>query len=1588
MNTAKSSFYAGAEYRHFRGNAVRLGLTFLFVVLSVRISSASVVMPDEIRTAAGVRASVAEDGTVNIVSAGKAEEVTLVWRRRHAPETRIFRNDWERAYGESGWTSVAEDAGRGSAWYCLVKEDDGRTDGWGVAVQPNAFCWWQVSPEEIRLTIDVRAGARPVNLGGRTLKAAKLVMRRGKAGERPWTAARLFCRLMCPEPRIPKKPVYGYNDWYCAYGENTATNFLADAGLVVSLCEGLANRPYVVMDDGWQKNSPPVVSPLGHGASGWGPWDEAGDRFGMKMKPFAEAVARLGAKPGLWYRPYRAWDGVPEEMKLKARPICFDPSAKGVTGRLAADIARFRSWGMKLVKVDYMVADITGAMAFPRKVGGRPMMDSIVWRDESRTTCEVLLEQYRAMRQAAGDDMVLIACNAFDHLIAGIFDLQRTGGDTSGVIWGQTRKFGVNALSARSPHDKVFYAADADCVGLAWDGAVDWSLNRQWLDLVSRSGTPLFVSWRRQLATPPVRDALKKAFARASYLTNMTAEPLDWESSDTPREWRLVDGETVRYDWDCFSAMGPGKVVLATHLKDGKSLRKLYDRVHRLRGDYVVVPSSLRNAGNVAFGRARSSRTLGADEVPGIDERERFLDFSPKAPRTRGGELAHAIVAAVPAMVLACDPSVYVGNAAFKFVKWLPTVYDETRILPGGVVARRAGKVWYVACENGADKEKTVTVDLSFLGEGEKRLFAFHGKDGCENRKVRTSERLSFSLGGNDGFALRLTPPVTLFLAGDSTLSPRREWKPNGSWGEHLAPHLKDEVHIVDGAWGGRSTKSFRNGGHWKEEIAPYIGEGDWVMLQFGANDAVRNQPYRSCTPYEYSTNLVNYVNEVRAKGAEALICSPLAFRRYGGDGRWQEANGLQAYVDAAAKTAAELKVPYVDMAAISSRIIADAGFEKSRILFLCHFNGRDNVHPTKVGAAVFAKAFAEHLRARPENAASALIRPESGEEFPRIVAPVGQSLSAKLAVEELKRHLSGKADEAPYTFIFGKPADAPEAKAHTSHYRVRGKTVWFWGDDSGSEGKIDFGETRGHHPDPLRHGTLFAVELFAERELGYRWVWPGESGTAVKRVKRLELPERAAGFFETPMAMAHVRNYPKYGNVPWREVSGFMPHELFDTPYWTSFEERGIWQLRQRMQDRDIFRYGHAFADWQDRFEKTHPEYLALCFNPATGRSERGFTGPYRGAVKHCVASEGGVDQIVADWKAKGAPKYLNVCENDGTFWCECGECLALDVPRPSREDLKSNRAHLTDRYVNFWNRIAKKALAVRPDVMLVTYAYSAYRYPPRREKLEYPDNMLLGFVFGATDDWKGMLESWRAVGMRHFFNRPNHLHYTGSIPAGLARYFYDEFQGMRKYGMMGCDYDATGNRRQSGLEFYTIARLCANPDESFEKIFDDFCSVYGAAKDEVRAYYEMVERDGRKARDRAQRKGEGKVDDFDGEQPRKVPLLQAYGRNERELAEKRDFAAGIYARHRMAGDLTESELRSLKLLALDAEHAVLVFRFIDALESAPLDELKARADRLQAFRLDRYREMPDDYAAIYRFWWSEIQFWKHYNKRRAEGR
>ena len=542
---------------------MRLGLIAGAVMMAglVQAGEPLVTVDGKSPAEAGAKVTLCADGRVLVSATEPISTVRIEWTKRWADGTKYLNDAWERSRGDIRWQPVPEvktepwyafwreDVKEGiSPWYFLVTDGE-RTDGYGVKVQPNALCCWKVHTDGYALELDVTAGGRPVRLGGRTLEACTIVTREGRTGESAFAAGRAFCRMMCPTAKLAKAPVYGYNDWYCAYGKNTATNFLKDAAFVCSLAEGLKNRPYVVMDDGWQKNSPPVVNAYldnGPGGSGYGPWNESSAQFGMGMSEFAAKVKALGAKPGLWYRPYRAWPGAPEGLKADNDTWCFDPTKPAVKRMIFEDVSRFRTWGFDLVKIDYLTKDLCGIYGLT--MGDRVFHEDMNWADDTRTSAEVMLDLHRTMRAAAGDGMVIIGCNALNHLVAGLFELQRTGGDTSGWLWEQTRQNGVNTLAMRAVQDDIFFAVDADCAGLARDGAIPWRKNRQWIDLLGRSGTPVFISWKLELATPDVVTALKSAF-RAASEPRSVAEPLDWRTSVFPSVWRFSDGLAV-YDWD------------------------------------------------------------------------------------------------------------------------------------------------------------------------------------------------------------------------------------------------------------------------------------------------------------------------------------------------------------------------------------------------------------------------------------------------------------------------------------------------------------------------------------------------------------------------------------------------------------------------------------------------------------------------------------------------------------------------------------------------------------------------------------------------------------------------------------------------------------------------------------------------------------------------------------------------------------------------------------------------------------------------------------------------------------------------------
>ena len=208
-------------------------------------------------------------------------------------------------------------------------------------------------------------------------------------------------------------------------------------------------------------------------------------------------------------------------------------------------MGRFRGWGYELIKHDYSTVDLCGKWG--NSMGAFVTDDGWAFADRSKTTAEIIRSFYSDLREAAGDQILILGCNTMGHLAAGLFELQRIGDDTSGQDWARTRRMGVNSLAFRAPQHGTFFAVDADCAGQVSSNSVPWEKNSQWLDLLARSGTPLFTSFPRETVNTEQETALRAALRSASGPQPL-AVPLAWQTQRAPTEW-LLDGKLTTFSW-------------------------------------------------------------------------------------------------------------------------------------------------------------------------------------------------------------------------------------------------------------------------------------------------------------------------------------------------------------------------------------------------------------------------------------------------------------------------------------------------------------------------------------------------------------------------------------------------------------------------------------------------------------------------------------------------------------------------------------------------------------------------------------------------------------------------------------------------------------------------------------------------------------------------------------------------------------------------------------------------------------------------------------------------------------------------------
>lgn len=468
----------------------------------------------------------------------KVKWIKLRWNNLSWDKNVRFLGDaWERGYGDMEWKGM--DPNRFMPWYFCAKSE-AKSVCYGVKVRPSAMCFWQVDSLGMTLFLDVRCGGSGVNLKGRVIKLADVIaceMRDCTSFE----AMQEFCGQMCEDPILPKYPVYGSNNWYYAYGKSSESEILADCDYILNLTKDIENKPYMVIDDCWQEH---------HRLNEYngGPWTKGNEKF-PDMKALAEKLVKKGVRPGIWVRLLLNEDeNIKNEWRL-SHNNCIDPTNPEALNYIKEDIKRICNWGYTLIKHDFSTFDLFGKWGFQMS----PLVTDDGWHfyDDSLTSAEVVKLLYKAILdasvEASNGETLILGCNTIGHLGAGYMHINRTGDDTSGVIWERTRFMGVNTLAFRLPQHGKFYEIDADCVGI--DGGILWSMNKQWADVLAQSGTPLFISVRPNILNETEKQELHEILKVASKQEHHVI-PVDWEETTCPEHWQDKDHDIdCKYQW-------------------------------------------------------------------------------------------------------------------------------------------------------------------------------------------------------------------------------------------------------------------------------------------------------------------------------------------------------------------------------------------------------------------------------------------------------------------------------------------------------------------------------------------------------------------------------------------------------------------------------------------------------------------------------------------------------------------------------------------------------------------------------------------------------------------------------------------------------------------------------------------------------------------------------------------------------------------------------------------------------------------------------------------------------------------------------
>jgi hypothetical protein len=373
--------------------------------------------------------------------------------------------------------------------------------------------------------------------------------------------------------------------------------------------------------------------------------------------------------------------------------------------------------------------------------------------------------------------------------------------------------------------------------------------------------------------------------------------------------------------------------------------------------------------------------------------------------------------------------------------------------------------------------------------------------------------------------------------------------------------------------------------------------------------------------------------------------------------------------------------------------------------------------------------------------------------------------------------------------------------------------------------------------------GTANAVYTFLQDQLDVRWLWPGPLGEDIIRRETIKI----APFEYRYHPQMRQRDVYRASNDPTER-----DWTKFQRNYFDSFWMHG----------------GHSFTDWWEKYHKEHPDYFAL--QPDGSRS--GYPNPR--TVKLCQSNPAVWEQWLenAEKELLEDPTRMTVSAmpNDGhsSGICVCENCRAWDnLDGPSwtygyEAGHREEYVAMTDRYVTFWNILARKLKERFPDreVYVSAFAYGPGTPVPEK-KLE--DNIVIGYVgkfplmpeTGPPDrtpkqgrqEQKEEFRQWSEKAPGLMF-RPNLWYWGGGIwgiPEVAMKKTMEDMRFIADNHCMGMFIDGVrGNWATLGPMYYLFAQMAWDPYRDGDEVMKDYYRRgFGKAAASIEEYWDLLE-------------------------------------------------------------------------------------------------------------------------------------------------